>query len=386
MSEFEDIHVGDVWDAKDNQTFPGDFSLDEAEFASELRDLFGPEREDLPPLFTQTLLENARVAAPGPGFEQKTAYRVFRRLSLARSPLASRPQHGSRPQVASSWRAMRGAPKSLTLSFGLLMVFMVFTMVLASPAFGAGMRILLGKTGVEQVHGYPAHVRASPTHTNSRGKNAISNDTPIYWLGSSAGNYSYLTTQLLDPTEWSRGPIVDVQYTLTQPGGGTGFLDIREFQVNSQYAAVLQVVQDGSTQLVQVGNSSAVYVDGTWMLVPVRERSAMSSSMDPTAAATSYTWESGIRSELILERGGVVLWIVGDQRDGANADTLTSLAQNLTLTSYSQLASRWPGRLRFVDEALIQSFQEPDGRELYDLVKAGTSPESSSGVYEQSQP
>lgn len=378
MSGFEDIHVGDVWTSKNHQTFPHDFSLDEAEFASELRDLFGPEREDLPPLFTQTLLENARVAAPGSGFEQKTAYRVFRQLSLARSPLVSRPQRGS------SWRALRSAPKSMTLSFSLLMVFMVFTMVLASPAFGAGVRILLGQTGVEQVHSYPAHVRPSPAHTNGQAWKSITNDTPIYWLGSLAGSYSYMSTQVLDPTEWSRGPVVDVQYTLTQPGEGTGFLDIREFQVNSQYAAVLQVVQDGSTRVVQVGNSSAVYVDGIWMPVPVRERSNVTGSMDPNTAS-SYTWESGIRSELILERGGVVLWIVGDQRDGANASVLTSLAQNLTKTSYSQLASRWPGRLRFVDEALIQSFQEPEGREVYDLVQAGASPQSGSGVYELSQ-
>jgi hypothetical protein len=380
MSGFEDTHVDDVWAPRDNQTFPDDFSLDEAEFASELRDLFGPEREELPPLYVQTLLQNAHISA-GPGFEQKTAYRVFRRLSLARSPLVSR------KDLLSTWRAVRGAPRHIALSVSLLIVFMVFTMVLASPAFGAGVRILLGQTGVEQVHGYPAHVHPSPqSHTSGKSKTPLSTTMPIFWLGATAGGYTYLGTRLLDPPDWSRGPIVDLQYTLTQSSGGTGVLDIREFQVSSQYAAVLQVVQDGSVTRVQVGNTPAVYVDGVWAPVPVRERGTVSGTMGPPAATPYYTWETGIRSELIFERNGVVFWIVGDQRDGAGVNALVSLAGNLVATSYSQLDSQWSERLRIVDEALIQSFQGPPGGEVYHLVRAGDSVESGSGVFVSSEP
>lgn len=383
MSESEDISVGGAWVPKDNQAFPDDFSLDEAEFASELRDLFGPEREELPPLYTQTLLESAHIAPVGPGFEQKTAYRVFRRLSLSRAPLAQR------RRFTPSWRiartTQRPVSRPVALSFTAVVLFMVCTMVLASPAFGAGVRILLGQTGVQQVHGYPTHVRPSVAPTSGQPRAQLTTTMPISWLGETAGNYTYLGTQLLDPTVWSRGPIVDVQYTLTHPSAGTGVLDIREFQVNPQYSAVLQVVQDGSVTPAQVGNTSAVYVDGTWVPVPVRDRSAVNGGMNPLAAP-SFTWESGIRSELIFERNGVVFWIVGDQRDGTGLDTLVSLAQNLAATSYSQLNSRWPERLRIVDEALIQSFQEPSGREVYHLVPSGASPDSASGVLVSSEP
>jgi hypothetical protein len=377
MSGFKDTHAGDVWSARDNQTFPDDFSLDEAKFASELRDLFGPEREELPPLYVQTLLQDAHISA-GPGFEQKTAYRVFRRLSLARSPLVSR------KDLLSTWRVVRGAPRHIALSVSLLITFMVFTMVLASPAFGAGVRILLGQTGVEQVHGYPANVRPSPqSHANGKTKMQLTTTMPISWLGATAGGYTYLGTRLIDPTDWSRGPIVDVQYALTQSSEGTGVLDIREFQVSSQYAAVLQVVQDGSVMRVQVGNTPAVYVDGVWAPVPVRERGVVSGTMSPSAA--SYTWETGIRSELIFERNNVVFWIVGDQRDGTSANALVSLAENLVATSYSQLDSQWSQRLRMVDQALIQSFQGPLGKELYYLVPAGDSVKSGASVFMSSE-
>src|SRR5579859_7884 len=379
MSEYKDPHAGDVWAASDDQTFPDDFSLDEAEFASELRELFGPEREDLPPLYTQTLLDTVHIAAAEPGFEQKTAYRVLRRLSLGRAPLVA-----GAPRVP-SWRPARGAPRTFALGFSLLMVFMVFTMVLASPIFGAGVRILLGQTGVEQVHGYPSNVRPSAVPGSAQSRMPRTTDMPIYWLDTITKNYRYLGTRLLDSTDWSRGPIVDMQYILTRPGKGSGVLDIREFQVNPKYAAVLQVVEDGSVTPVQVGDMPAAFVDGVWVPVPARDRDTVSGAMNPSTA-TSYTWESGVRSELIFERDGVVFWIVGDQRDGADQAALVSLAQDLVATSYAQLDTRWPERLRLVDEALIQSFQEPIGREVYHLVPAGASLDSGSGVFTLSQP
>jgi hypothetical protein len=153
MRGFEDRHDGDVCTPQDCQTFPGDFALDEAEFATQLRDLCGPGREDLPPLYTQTPLEQA--------------------------------------------------PLTTTM--------------------------------------------------------------PIFWLGSMAGDYSYVGMQLLAPTDWSKGPIADLQYTLAQPSAGIGVLDIRQFQVSSRYAAALQIVQDGSATPVRVGVTPAVCVNGSWM-------------------------------------------------------------------------------------------------------------------------
>jgi len=377
MSRFEDTHVGDVGASRDNRdgrTYPDDFSPDEAEFASELRGLFNSACEDLPPLYTQTLLENTHTPTAGPGFEQKTAYRVFRRLSLARTPLSQRGQFStSRP----SWRALRGAPRPLALSFSLLMVFMVVTMVLASPAFSAGVRILLGQTGVEQVHGYPTHVRPTAVNKNTDGAPAapLTTTMPISWLGPTAGSYNYLGTQLFAPTDWSNGPIVDIQYTLPQPSAGPGVLDIREFEVSSQVAAVLQVVQDGSATPVQLGDTPAAYVNGAWMPL-VNHNPSMSMAGADNSPEPAYVWVFGQRSELIFERNGVIFWIVADQRDGTGESQLVQLVQHLAPFDLQQEQLMDKFNLRFVDGSLASLFRAPIGMEVYDIVQKGTSPVS----------
>src|SRR5439155_21135890 len=60
------------------------------------------------------------------------------------------------------------------------------------------------------------------------------------------------------------------------------------------------------------GLSQAIFVDGQWVLhnkFPV--------------------WVKGQRSELIYQKDGIVFWIVGDQRDGMNQNTLLKIANSL---------------------------------------------------------
>src|SRR5439155_9349013 len=65
---------------------PADFSEEDRAFVQELNALFTLDEEELPPYFVQTLLEadDPRFQIVGPGFEQKTIARVFRRLKLRR--------------------------------------------------------------------------------------------------------------------------------------------------------------------------------------------------------------------------------------------------------------------------------------------------------------
>lgn len=82
MNGFERANGGAAWTDAEELIFPDDFSIEEAEFASELREFFSPEREELPPLYISTLMENERHTIAEPAFEQKLACRVFRRLCL----------------------------------------------------------------------------------------------------------------------------------------------------------------------------------------------------------------------------------------------------------------------------------------------------------------
>jgi hypothetical protein len=374
MSGFERAETGGAWTTDEVADFPDDFSGEEAEFASELRTLFAPEQEELPPLYIETLLSDERCRVAEPAFEHKLAYGVFRRLHLPRAPLFSRRQ---------LWRsairdALRQVNRPLTAGFIGMLLLMIFTMAVATPSFASGLNILLGHTGVRQVQGYPAKVRTStpPSKVSGSAPLQLSSKMSVSWLGQRAGNYMYAGTHLLDPTEWSNGPIVHVQYLLPGETKGSGLLDIREFEVADAYAAVLQVVQVGSASLVSLGTSNAVYVDGTW--VPRGGHSMM--AMDGDTGPSAYVWQTGVRSELIVERGGIVFWIVADQRDGTGQAELTQLARMLRPAD----PHMWHTPHISVGEAyatLDASFRTVAGREVYQEVPNGAPVDSGVGEF-----
>src|SRR5262249_47709567 len=157
---------------------------------------------------------------------------------------------------------------------------MLLSVVLTGPAFAQGMQILLGQTGVQRVSSYPKNAQSSDVG----GLHA----SPMYptltpnWLGPELDGYSFQTIWMLKPEQWSKGPIVELEYARSGRTSGDGALDIREFRIADQYSSVLQVVQTGAAEEVQLDQAVGVYVDGAWS----------------TQGARS-SWKYGARSELI---------------------------------------------------------------------------------------
>lgn len=364
MREFERIRRDSAGTDHTGQRFPEDFSQDEAEFASELRELFPLEEEILPPQFIQTVIEDERHAAPPPGFEQKLTYNVLSRLSLPRGPLFPR---SPRTPWLTVRRAFTRTTRPLTLSLTAAAIMMIFSVIVASPSFAAGLELLLTHTGVRQVAQYPGGIH-SPTPARTLAPLALMPKNPIFWLGAQADQYAFVGAKVLPAQRWSNGTIIDVQYANVHETAGSGVLDIREFRIASDLSAVLQMVQSGSATWLDVDGTPAVYVDGIWTDRAVRQQ--------PIADAP--TWQFGQRSELMIERDGIVFWIVGDQRDGANQDELVKLARMLTVTN-SRILHPNPMTLHGLGESFMQIFEPQQGHELYYLVPRGASLSSDTG-------
>lgn len=374
MSEFERTRRDSAGTESTSPWFPADFTPDEAAFASELRELFPLEEEILPPHFIQTVIEDDWHSMTPPGFEQKLTYNVFARLSLPRGPLFPK-------QPRAPWHNVRQrlnrTSRPVAASFVLVALAMIFSVIVATPSFAAGMQLLLAHTGVRQVDRYPEHVQ-SPTATRGDTSTTLAYDAltpafPISYLGSKADKYAFAGVQLLPAESWSDGPIVEMQYAIPHDSPGSGILDIREFKVSPNYSAVLQAVQAGSAAWVSLDGRPAVYIDGIWT-DPVIHRQPM---MD------TPIWQFGVRSELMVERNGVVFWIVGDQRDGANQAELVKLAGMLTETDMRSLRPL-PITLHGLGESVKQIFQKPRGREVLVLMPRGSALTTPVGITFQS--
>ncbi|MGE5335173.1 MAG: hypothetical protein ACM3N4_10770 [Nitrososphaerota archaeon] len=365
MREFERTRRDSAGTNPTGQPFPEDFSLDEAAFASELRELFPLEQEVLPPHFIQTVIEDEWHSSTPPGFEQKLTYDVFSRLSLPRGPLFR--------QQRTPWDNIRQAfgrtTRPLAASLVAVALLMIFSVIVSSPSFAAGMQLLLAHTGVQQVSHYPSNVRtATPTHSPYKPM-SLTSTIPVSWLGPTAGEYRFVGARAMPAESWSNGTITELQYAIPHKTPGTGVLDIREFEVSPDLAAVWQIVQADSAVGLTIDGMPAVYVDGIWM-----DRSARQQPM-----MDSRVWKFGVRSELMFERDGIVYWIVGDQRDGANMDELVKLARMLTVTN-SRILHPNPITLHALGESFMQVFQEPQGIELYRLVPRGAALTSDTGI------
>lgn len=369
MREFERARKDSAGTDHTGQRFPDDFSLDEVAFASELRELFPLEEEILPPQFIQTVIEDEWHSSTPPGFEQKLTYNVFNRLSLPRGPLF--PQQQRAPWITIR-QAFNRTTRPLSVSLVAVALLMVFSVIVASPSFAAGVQLLLTHTGVRQVNHYPADIHLASTKIPDKPV-SLTPSFSVSWLGSKAGSYEFVGAQTLPGQRWTKGSIVEMQYAIPHETAGSGILDIREFQVSSNYSAVLQMVQSGSATWLNVDGIPAVYVDGIWMDRAIRQQAMMDAP----------TWQFGIRSELMIEKDGVVFWIVGDQRDGATQEELVNLARMLTVTN-SRILRPYPVTLQGLGESVMQIFQKPQGREVYYLVPRGASLTSDTGYIEPS--
>jgi len=228
---------------------------------------------------------------------------------------------------------------------------MIMSVVFATPSFADGLQILLGHTGVQQVADYPSNVHNSDLQkTQQAGQEA---KTPLYWMGQSFGNYSYVGMRTLPKEDWSKGGIVDLQYVLSDIPAGSGVLDVRMFQISDDYQAVLKVVQTGSAREIKVGDTWAIYVDGTWM-----------------ARGRHQFWQSGVRSELLFEKNGLIFWITGDQRDGAGEAQLLAAVSKITTATGAELKMRRIS-IGSVGGELQLLIHDPVGEEIYALVPRG---------------
>ncbi|HKT37848.1 MAG TPA: hypothetical protein VJR48_05715 [Ktedonobacterales bacterium] len=364
MREFERTRRDSAGTDHTGQRFPEDFSLEEATFASELRELFPIEAEILPPQFIQTVIEDERYSSPPPGFEQKLAYNVFSRLSLPRGPLF--PQQPRTP-----WNSIRHAfnrtTRPLAASLVAVALMMVFSVVVASPSFAAGLQLLLTHTGVRQVSHYPSDINQAIPKVAYRPVN-LTPTIPVSWLGPTADKYAFTGARALPAQRWSSGPIIELQYTIPHETPGSGILDIREFQIAPDLSAVLQMVQTGSAKWVNVEGTPAVYVNGIWSDRAIRQQPMMDAP----------TWLFGVRSELMIERDGIVFWIVGDQRDGTGEAELIKLASMLTVTN-NRILHPYPVTLHGLGESFMQVFQKSQGREVYYLMPRGAALSSDTG-------
>jgi hypothetical protein len=214
---------------------------------------------------------------------------------------------------------------------------------------------------VDQVQTYPRNIRPAraiePPSVPAAALTVGGHATPLYWMGPTQGRYSYIGMWVLDQQEWSKGPIAELQYALSDPSpDGTGIVDIREFQVADQYASVLQVVQAGSASEVAVGSGQAVYVDGAWQ-----------------SSAMGHAWQFGTRSELMLDRDGTIFWLVGNQRDGIGPEELVEIANHLALASGPLHVAK---NLHQMGREMTVAMRDPVQGELYSLVPRGASSES----------
>jgi hypothetical protein len=335
--------------------FPPDFTSEEAEIAREMRGLYPIEDEVLPPLYVQTMMDDPWMVPVVPTDERTLVSTVFSRLRVARPSLLPKlTALPLWPSLVETIAQVNTVSRTLVAAAGMALATMILSVLFTGPAFAQGLQILLGHTGVQQVQTYPSAVRTGAagdsTHLTPEAQGALA------WFGSSVDGYDFQTMRLEHTQSWSAGPVVHMQYarpSSASDGAGVAVIDVREFQVAPNLAAVLQVVKIGSADQTWVGTGPAVYVDGGWVQRGARQE-----------------WQSGTRAELIFERDGLVFWLVGDQRAGVTEDELVKVARQLQSVSLSTLQ---PSRLSVdsIGREFIAMLRLPASDEIYELVSAG---------------
>lgn len=373
MSGFERSNNPDSHDAPggSGRPWPDDFEIEDRQFADELHAFFPIEDEELPPLYIQTLLDEESQAPLRRSDVRRMTYTIKRRLGLPQQPLFTRqwapgawmPEIKAESVAAAARRAGRPAMALV----GLLIFCMLGSILMATPSFAQGLRLIFGNTGAQQVAHYPGNV-VPEKHVDAAA--AQTEPMPMFWMGAISGNYFYQGMRMLPQEQYSRGPIVDLQYVLSQRDAqqtGSGILDIREFQISNSLSAVLQSVQEGSTSLVTVNGLNAVYVDGMWVMTQGQRT----------------IWQSGTRSMLIFEQNGVIFWIVGDQRDGLGEAQLVQFASQMTSATMSSLMQPNLFSVRMIGAELSASLRDPIGynTEVLSLIPRTSSPETAAGEF-----
>lgn len=315
---------------------PGDFTEEDLAFAEELNALFSPEEENLPPYYVQTLLDadDQRFEPVPREFEHRTSARVFRRLKLRRRLFYTHVSPLHALSVGIGDPSMR---RSLLATISAFALVMLLTVAFTGSSFATGIAILLRGTygsGVYQINNYPAGLvqNAQYNAQNDSSPRSISLTdaqdqmlfpmyTPSYMLSPYALSHINLYVGL--DQQWADGPMLEFEFSLPPSNvapKGMGEIWVREFKPR---ANVLQLVEQGASVPIEMDNSGralAIYVDGEWDL----------------GGRGLPEWVYGGRSELIYQVGGVIFWIVGDQRDGIGKQQLMDVARGLAPVPLNQ--------------------------------------------------
>lgn len=346
------------WVTSEGRHSPADFSGDDLSLARDLNGLFSVEREELPPLFVQTLAGvNQDWQAPS-GLTQRVTYHVFRHLHLPRR-LFPIEQRADRP---AGIRVLKRLPRAVGVSTVLALVLM--SLVAVAPSFANGLRLLLGNTGVQVAPSYPSQAINDVALTQYLSLRQAEEIVPFQtvWLGESQAGYHYQSLLLHMGQQWANGPVVEVQYRLPH-AVGTGLMSVREF-LPSPGSTVLLVVAEHAAQPVQVAGQQAIYINGRW----VRHQGQL-------------TWEYGTQAELLYQANGLIFWITADQRDGATPDSLEAIATSLTVLYLGAPRLHLPELLSPLRAQTAAALAQASLGDVIALVPAGASPQTGAAVY-----
>ncbi len=283
-----------------------DFLEEDLALERELNALFNPESENLPPLYVQTLMTERSTWAIPPGLEERLIARTFRRLQL---PLPTDTKEEQEPphQPSPGYRLLRRLPRPIGVgaTLGLVLLLLIFLL----PGLGQEAHILFLQAQLP-VPGY-AGASSSPlalTQYLSARQTAEDVPFPIYWLNRNPVNYTFQSFLLHMNQPWSDGPVVEFQYGHTNPRIGYGRLIIREFHPAGGDTP-LEIVDPGAARVVQLGDTSAVYINGQW----VQENGEI-------------IWQTGVETQLLYQASdGLVFWFIADARDEATLSSFESL-------------------------------------------------------------
>ncbi len=341
---------------------PGDFSADDLALARDLHSLFPLDQEQLPPDFIQVLASQSTSWDAPSGLTQRVTARVFQRLQLPRRLFESPPP--VKAEGPRGFISLRRIPQRIALSAVLAVALL--SLVTVVPTFAQGLQMLLvDHTGVQMMQHYPQTTLVSQEQDQPISPLAVQQAVPftVSWLGPTPAFYQFVGLVLHIGQPWADGPVVELQYARNNSQTSFGPLIVREFRPQAK-ATVLQVVAPGAAHQVQVGDQQAIYIDGQW----VQKR-------------MEIVWETGTRSELIYESGGVIFWITADQRDGTGETVLEDLAMSLSPLNLGPIRRMSPTPAQPLNAQVASALSSASLGEVIALIPAGTSPETGGAVY-----
>jgi len=282
-----------------------DFADEEWPLERELNSFFNLEREELPPLYAQTMLsEQGPWAAPS-RLEEQLVSRIFDQLQLPYQPESR--QRRKPHQKPRRKRALRYLPRALGLGSALIGGMLGVLMLLAPLA--QQVSLLLSQDGIS-AYASSLSTLALTTYLSPR-QTQEAVPFSVSWLGANPMNYTFDSLVLHMGQSWSDGPVVELQYGHTDARVGYGRLTLREFRP-ANGATAIEVADPSAVQQTQVGHQSGTFIYGQW-----------------THQNGELLWDAGAQVQLFYQANGLVFWFTADQRDAASLETFTTLINSL---------------------------------------------------------